>query len=136
MGHAIPSLVLALVAGMSTSSLLTGPAAATSEERDATNTAPTAPTEPDSPEGAEPGSSREPLRVCPIGDPHPGCRYHGLQNALAAALPGDRVVLAPGIYEEGAIVTTSGLVLQGEAGAHLRGHAVEGKAALVVKADD
>jgi hypothetical protein len=58
-----------------------------------------------------------------------------LQEALAAALPGDRVVLAPGIYEEGATITTAGLILHGEPGAHLRGHAVEGKAALVVKAD-
>jgi hypothetical protein len=44
-------------------------------------------------------------------------------------------VLAPGIYEEGATITTPGLILQGEAGAHLRGHAVEDKAALVVRAD-
>ena len=61
-------------------------------------------------------------------------RYPSLQDALAAALPGDQAVLAPGVYEEGAVITTPRLVLRGEPGAHLRGHAVEGKAALVVKA--
>ena len=53
---------------------------------------------------------------------------------MNAALPGDRVILAPGVYAEGAIIDTPGLELRGEPGAHLRGHAVEGKAALVVKA--
>ena len=49
-------------------------------------------------------------------------------------MAGDEAVLAPGVYEEGAVVTTPNLVLRGEPGAHLRGHAVEGKAALVIKA--
>ena len=53
---------------------------------------------------------------------------------MNAALPGDHVVLAPGVYAEGVIIGTPGLVLRGERGAHLRGHAAEGKAALVVKA--
>jgi hypothetical protein len=75
------------------------------------------------------------LRVCPPGEARSDCRYQHLQDALAAAAPGDRVALAPGVYEDGATITTPGLILQGEPGAHLRGHAVEGKAALVVKAD-
>ena len=75
------------------------------------------------------------LRACPLGDPRADCRYRGLQEALAAAVPGDQIVLAPGLYEEGAVIATSDLVLRGEPGAHLRGHAVDGKAALVVKAD-
>jgi hypothetical protein len=75
------------------------------------------------------------LRACPPGAPRPDCPYRGLQDALAAALPGDRVVLAPGVYAEGAVIETPGLVLRGEPGAHLRAHAVENKAALVVKAD-
>ena len=75
------------------------------------------------------------MRVCPTIHHQPDCHYYSLQEAIAAALPGDHVVLSGGIYEEGAIITTPGLVLQGESGAHLRGHAVESKAALVVKAD-
>ena len=72
--------------------------------------------------------------ACPAGAAQPDCRYRSLQDALNAALPGDRVILAPGVYAEGAIIDTPGLELRGEPGAHLRGHAVEGKAALVVKA--
>jgi hypothetical protein len=74
------------------------------------------------------------LRACPAGAAPPACDYGGLQDALDAALPGDHVVLAPGMYPEGASIGTPDLVLRGEPGAHLRGHAVEGKAALVVKA--
>ena len=74
------------------------------------------------------------LRVCSVGAAQSECRYDRLQDALDAALPGDQVILAPGIYGEGATISTPGLVLRGEPGAHLRGHAVEGKAALVVKA--
>jgi Right handed beta helix region len=83
-------------------------------------------------------AAREPrtLRVCPRDSARPDCEYAGLQDALAAAMPGDRVVLAPGVYEEGAVIATPDLVLRGEPGAHLRGHAVEGKAALVVRAND
>jgi hypothetical protein len=73
------------------------------------------------------------LRACPAGQSRTECRYRDLADALAAARPGDQVVLAPGIYEEGAAIDTPGLVLRGEPGAHLRGHAIEGKAALVVK---
>ena len=135
----MPSLVRSLsrllVAGLSVSSLLTAVAAATSEEQGAPNLAPPALSNSDSRVGAETPPAREPLRVCPLSNAQRDCRYHGLQDALAVALPGDRVVLAPGVYEEGAIVTTPGLILQGEPGAHLRGQAVEGKAALVVKAN-
>ena len=74
------------------------------------------------------------LQICPAGAARPDCRYRSLRDALNAALPGDRVILAPGVYAEGRLIDTPGLELRGEAGAHLRGHAVEGKAALVVKA--
>jgi Right handed beta helix region len=74
------------------------------------------------------------LRICPPATADPDCRYTSLHDALAVAMPGDEAVLAPGVYEEGAVITTPHLVLRGEPGAHLRGHAVEGKAALVVKA--
>jgi hypothetical protein len=82
-----------------------------------------------------PASANQTLRACPPGAARPDCRYAGLQEALAAASAGDHVVLAPGVYEEGAVVATPDLVLRAEPGAHLRGHAVEGKAALVIKAD-
>jgi len=85
--------------------------------------------------GAGPGGAPRALRVCPPGDARPDCGHRSLQEAVAAASPGDHVVLSPGIYEEGAIVTTPGLVVRGEPGAHLRGRAVEGKAALIIKAD-
>jgi hypothetical protein len=74
------------------------------------------------------------LRICAPGAAQPDCQYTSLQDALATAMPGDQAVLAPGVYEEGAVVTTPDLVLRGELGAHLRGHAVEDKAALVIKA--
>lgn len=74
------------------------------------------------------------LWACPGGTAEPHCRPGSLQAVLDAALPGDHVVLAPGVYAEGAIIGTPDLVLRGEPGAHLRGHAVQGKAALVVKA--
>jgi hypothetical protein len=80
------------------------------------------------------GRERRVLRVCPPDAAPSDCQYSSLQAALAAALAGDQVVLGPGVYEEGAVIATAGLVLRGEPGAHLRGHAVEGKAALVVKA--
>jgi Right handed beta helix region len=76
------------------------------------------------------------LRVCPPGSAQSDCLHARLQDALAAAMPGDHVVLAPGLYGEGAVIATPRLVLRGEPGAHLRGHAVEGKAALVVRAND
>jgi hypothetical protein len=117
-------------------------AVATSAQRDGPALPPPARVEPDALERAGPSraaaTTREPrtLRVCPPDFAQPDCRYGGLQDALEAALPGDQVVLAPGVYEEGAVIATADLLLRGEPGAHLRGHAVEGKAALVVKAND
>jgi Right handed beta helix region len=80
------------------------------------------------------GSGRT-LRVCPPDRLRSDCQYQSMADALAAASPGDDVVLAPGLYREGAVIKTSGLRLRGEPGAHLQGHAVKGKAALVVQAD-
>jgi hypothetical protein len=88
------------------------------------------------PYAAATARERRTLRACSSASAQPDCRYAGLQDALSAALPGDTVVLAPGVYEQGAIIAKSGLVLRGEPGAHLRGGTVEGKAALVVRADD
>ena len=117
-------------------------AAATSAQRDGPTLPPPARIDRDALDRVGPrpvaGPTREArtLRVCPPAAADSGCRYASLQDALAAALPGDHVILAPGLYEEGALIATPSLVLRGEPGAHLRGHAVQGKAALVVKADD
>jgi hypothetical protein len=126
----VRSLLLLAVAGISVSGVLTWSAgSARGAGAPATGSPPALPSD-----GSEQAGDPRTLRACPLGAPQPDCGYHGLQGALAAALPGDRVVLAPGIYEEGAVIETPGLVLRGEPGAHLRDHAVEGKAALVVKA--
>jgi len=60
------------------------------------------------------------------------CAYYDLAQAVAAARPGDTIIMAPGIYERGAVIDIDDLTLQAEPGAHLRGGAVRGKAALVV----
>ena len=131
MKTSVRSLLLLAVAGISVSGVLTwsagSPRGAGAPARGSPPALPS--------DGSEHAREPRTLRACPLGAPQPDCRYHGLQGALAAALPGDHVVLAPGIYEEGAVIETPGLVLRGEPGAHLRDHAVEGKAALVVKAD-
>ena len=76
------------------------------------------------------------LKVCPPQAAKPGCEYFELAAAVAEAKPGDTVLLAPGIYQQAALVTVSGITIRGEPGAHLKGRAIEGKAALVVRADD
>jgi hypothetical protein len=73
------------------------------------------------------------LRTCPTGVSRPACDFDSLAAALAAAQPGDTIILSPGLYPEGAVVGIDRLTLRGEPGAHLQGHAVQGKAALVVK---
>ena len=76
------------------------------------------------------------LRVCKPQTAQPGCDFLSLADAVAAAQPSDTVLLSKGVYEEAALVTVSGLTIKGEPGAHLKGRAVEGKAALVIRADD
>lgn len=76
------------------------------------------------------------LKVCPTQAAKPDCNYFSLAKAVAQAKPGDTVLLAPGIYRQAALVKVSGITIKGEPGAHLKGRAVEGKAALVVRADD
>jgi nitrous oxidase accessory protein NosD len=78
-------------------------------------------------------ANRPQLRVCP--EPSgPACQFTDLAAATAAAPPGAEIILAPGTYEQGAVLAKDGLTLRGEPGAHLKGHPVEGKAALVVRA--
>ena len=82
-----------------------------------------------------PGRSQE-LRVCKPKTAMPGCNFLSLSDALAAAQPGDTVLLSKGVYEEAALVTVSDLTIKAEPGAHLRRQAVEGKAALVIRANN
>lgn len=76
------------------------------------------------------------VRVCPLKSFKTGCNYWQLGDAVANAIPKDLIVLAPGIYRQGAVVDVPNLTIRGEPGAHLRGWPVQGKAALVVTADD
>jgi parallel beta helix pectate lyase-like protein len=77
-------------------------------------------------------ANRPQIRVC--GKPSGGdCQFTDLAAAAAAAEPGAEIVLAAGLYEQGAVLAKDGLTLRGESGAHLKGHPVEGKAALVIR---
>ncbi len=64
------------------------------------------------------------------------CRFHQLQDAVNEAKPGQTVILAPGIYRQGAFIDVPRLTVRGIAGAHLKGHTVGEKAALVVRSPD
>lgn len=77
-------------------------------------------------------STPQTLRVCPSEATDSSCTHRELQAAIAAAQPGDTIVLAPGIFEQGAVINVDRVVLRGEPGAHLKGHPVQGKAALVI----
>jgi hypothetical protein len=77
-----------------------------------------------------------PLRVCPSDRFMEGCHYRLLSDALKQAAPGDTIVLAPGTYEQAAKVKVDNITIRGEPGAHLRGKAFDGKAALVINGDN
>lgn len=81
-------------------------------------------------------NTRRQIRVCTPERFVAGCDYRNIDEAVRTARPNDIVVVAPGIYQQGVAIRTPGLTLKGEPGAHLKGQAVEGKAAIVVKADD
>ena len=76
------------------------------------------------------------LRVCVPRTESASCQYHRLQLAFDVARPGDTVVLAAGVYAQGAVIGKDKVTLRGEPGAHLRGHAVQQKAALVIRGND
>lgn len=80
-------------------------------------------------------ANRLQLRVCP-NPKGPDCHFTDLAAAAAAASPGTEIVLAPGVYEQGAVLAADGLILRGEPGAHLKSHPVQDKAALVVSGDN
>lgn len=76
------------------------------------------------------------LRVCAGEKKDRHCPFDSLVKALAASQPGDTIVLTPGIYREAALITTPDITIKGESGAHFQGVAFNGKAALVVRADN
>jgi hypothetical protein len=71
------------------------------------------------------------LRICPPENAG-ACQFSNLASAVAAAYPGDTLVLGPGIHPSGANVSVDYVTIRGEPGAHLKGGAVEGKGALVI----
>jgi hypothetical protein len=83
------------------------------------------------------GQAQEvPIRVCPIGAEPDGCDRHGLATAFGEAEEGETIIVRSGIYNEAAVLNANRVTIRGEPGAHLRGVAAEGKAALVIKGDD
>ncbi len=64
-----------------------------------------------------------------------GAVFHSLKAAFEAARPFSRIRIGPGDWLEAVVVTAEGVVIEGK-GAHLRERAAEGKAAIVVKADN
>ncbi|RMF73370.1 MAG: hypothetical protein D6740_04060, partial [Alphaproteobacteria bacterium] len=64
-----------------------------------------------------------------------GAVFHSLKAAFEAARPFSRIHIGPGEWLEAAVVAAEGVVIEGK-GAHLKGRAAEGKAAIVVKADN
>lgn len=71
------------------------------------------------------------LAVCPHG-----CPYASLAQALSAAGPGDTVSIGAGTYAEAGVIAADRVKLIAAPGAEVKGVAVEGKAAIVVKGSD
>jgi len=65
-----------------------------------------------------------------------GCAQTSLAAAVRGARDGDVVTLGPGVYDEAVVIRANRLTLRAEPGAHLRGRAVEGKGAIVIKGSD
>lgn len=96
---------------------------------------------------ASPGPSLAPVRAA-LSAPVPptpsntvtvcktGCDHTTLAAALNAARDGDTVSVGAGLYTDGGVIRANDLTLTADSGAHLRGGAVEGKAALVIKGDN
>lgn len=86
---------------------------------------------------ALPGQAQQvTTRVCPLGSKPQGCDRRGLAKALREAEEGATIIVRSGVYEEAAILRANRVTIRAEFGAHLRGVAAQGKAALVIKGDD
>ena len=64
-----------------------------------------------------------------------GRSFHSLKAAAEAAVPFSVIRIGPGEWLEAMVITAEGAVVEGR-GAHLMRRAAEGKAAIVVKADN
>lgn len=88
-------------------------------------------------ENTNPGKNRpQTIRVCATQSTNDACQFANLADAINSARAGDTVLLSSGIYRQAVVVKVSGITIKGEPGAHLQGTAIEGKAALVVRADN
>ena len=79
---------------------------------------------------------QRPLRVCPPIDTDTACTTRSLREAFEMVGHGETLVVAPGIYEEAAVLRSSRVTIAAEPGAHIKGVAAEGKGALVIKGDE
>lgn len=71
------------------------------------------------------------LAVCPQG-----CSYTSIARAFAAAGPGDTVSIGAGVYAEAGIIAADRVKIVAAPGVEIKGVAVEGKAAIVVRGSD
>ncbi len=83
------------------------------------------------PFGARAGEDEPPPGMVRVN----GDLYSTLKAAFEAAQPYARIRIAPGEWFEGGVIAADGVVVEAQ-GAHIVGAAVEGKAALVVRADN
>ena len=74
------------------------------------------------------------LHVCSSEDS--ACDFRTIANAVKAAETGDIIRIAPGVYEEAAVLRAHSVTILAERGAHMRNVAAENKAALVIKGDN
>src|SRR3989338_5284792 len=68
-------------------------------------------------------SAASTIRLCLDKATDPQCNETDLQAAVNNANPGDTIIIAPGIYNQCAVIPKekTGLQIIGEAGAHLQG---------------
>lgn len=59
------------------------------------------------------------IQVVPLSADAPAGAERGLAKALASSRPGDRLVLAPGVYEENVVIPHNGLIISSPAGTEL-----------------
>lgn len=62
--------------------------------------------------------------------------FRSVEAALAAAKPGDVILLAPIIYRRGIVVLPSGVTLRGQPGTNFVGGVAQGKGAFVIVGND
>jgi len=75
------------------------------------------------------------VTVCPQADEQPGCDTSSLSDAVGRSREGGLILLRTGTYRQATVLNTRGIHLLAEPGAKLYGESVQGKGALVVKAD-